>query len=69
MTDTTTHFWGSVVQDEQLEQLTMQLQESVGQLATLRTLLKEMSPIIQITKEVELKELQQCIAKSRERQQ
>ena len=35
VTDTTTHFWGSVVQDEQLEQLNTQLREGEGQLATL----------------------------------
>ena len=50
-------FWGSVVQDEKLEQLTKKLQEAEGKLATLKAALRKMRPIIQITQSVELKEL------------
>ena len=35
--EATTQFWQSVVQDEQLNQLTMQVQEAEGQLMTLKT--------------------------------
>ena len=53
----TKQFCGSVVQDEQLEQLTTQLQEVEGQLETLKTLLRALPPVVQITKFAELKEL------------
>ena len=41
----TTQFWQSIVQDEQLDQLTEQVQEAEGQL----TLLKAMPLMVQIT--------------------
>ena len=50
-----------------MEKLTTQLQEAEGQLETLRTSLKVMPPIVQIMKEARLKELQQRVAKARER--
>ena len=55
--DVTTHFWQSVVQDEQLDQLTAQVQEAEGQLATLKTSLRAMPLMVQITWAKELKEL------------
>ena len=69
VTDATAKFWGSVVQDTQLEQLTMQLQQAEGKLETLNTSLKVISLLIQITNFIELKSLQQWVAKERERQQ
>ena len=58
ITEAKMQFWGSVVQDEQLEKLTEQLQEAEGQLATLKTALKAMPPVVQITRSAKLRELQ-----------
>ena len=55
--DVTTLFWGSIVQDEQLAQLTTQLQEEEGKLTKLKTSLRVMPLMVHITKSVELKEL------------
>ena len=55
----TTHFWQSVVQDEQLDHLTMQVQEVEVQLMTLKTSLRSMPSMVQITQAEELKDLQQ----------
>ena len=55
----TTQFWGSVIQDEQLDQLTKQLQEAETQLETLKTVLRKMPQIVSIKQFAELKELQQ----------
>ena len=43
--DATMQFWGSVVQNEQLAQLTNELQEVEGQLPTLKMKLREMPQI------------------------
>ena len=59
VTDATTQFWGSVVQDEKLEQINTQLEEAEEQLDTLSTLLRTMPPVVQVTKEVDLKKLQE----------
>ena len=69
VTEETTQFWGSVVQDEQLEQLNTQMQEEEGQLATLKTSLRALPPVVQITKSAQLKELQQSVVKAWEHQQ
>ena len=56
--EVTTHFWQSVVQDEKLDHLTVQVQESEGQLTTLKTSLRAMPLMVQITRAEELKDLQ-----------
>ena len=56
--EATTQFWGSVIQDEQLEQLTKKLQEAENQLEMLKTTLKTMPPLVSITWSAELKEIQ-----------
>ena len=66
ITYATMQFWGSVVQDEQLEQLNTQLREVEAQLSVMRTSLRVMSLIIQATKAAELKELQHHIMKVQE---
>ena len=53
-----TQFWMSVVWDEQLQQLGAQLCEAEAQLKTLRGSLKIMPPIMQVTKEADMKVLQ-----------
>ena len=63
-----TQFWGSVIQDEQLEQLTKQSQESEEQLETLKMALRTMPPIVHITQSMELKDLLQRVGKAQERQ-
>ena len=45
----TTQFWQSIVQDEQLDQLTVQVQEEEGQLKTLNSIVKAMPLMVQIT--------------------
>ena len=45
-----TQFWGSLVQDEQLHQLKVQLGEVEVQLEALRGLLKMIPPLAQLTK-------------------
>ena len=57
VTDSTTQVWGNIVQDEQLKKLTTQLQEADKQLVTLKTSLKEIPFMMQITKVSEVKEL------------
>ena len=52
VTETTTQFWGSIVQDEKLEQLTTQSQKAKGQLAKLKTSLRVIPPVVQITNSV-----------------
>ena len=42
ITEETMQFWKSIVQDEQLDQLTVQVQEVEGQLTTLNSALKDM---------------------------
>ena len=42
----------------------MPLQEAEGKLATINTSLKVLPLVVQITKSVELKELQQCVVKA-----
>ena len=64
ITDATTQFWGSVVQDKQFEHLNIQMREVEVQLAALRTSLIAMPLVVQVTKEVELKELQQNVLKA-----
>ena len=59
ITEETTQFQGNIVQYEQLDQVKKQLQEAEGQLVTLKTTIRAMPPIIQITWSIELKELQQ----------
>lgn len=51
-------FWGSLVQDEQLQQLDMQLAEEESQLIALMGSLKMIPRLAQETKAIELKELQ-----------
>ena len=68
-TDVTTQFWGSVVQDEKLEKVTTQLQDAKGQIETLKTSLRNMPLMVQITKSVELKDMHQWVAKAQERKQ
>ena len=69
VTKGTMQFWGTIVQDEKLEQLTKQLQEEEGYLVKLKMKLREIPPVFQITRFAELKELQQHIRKAREIQQ
>ena len=69
VTNVTTQFLGSIVQDEKLDQLIMQLHKAQRNIAMLRKLLKEMPLVVQIMKATELKELQQCVTKEREHQQ
>ena len=57
MMEATTQFWKSIVQDEQLDQLTVQVQEVEDQLTTLKTSLKAMPLMVQITRATELKDL------------
>ena len=64
-----TQFWGNIVNDEKLEQLTTQLQEAKNQLATLKKSLRTMLPIVSITWSAKLKELHQQVVKAQERQQ
>ena len=59
ITEETTNFWQRVFQDEQLDQLTAQVQEAVSQLTMLKTSLRAMSLMVQITRAEELKDLQQ----------
>ena len=58
----TTQCWKSIVQDEQLDQLTAQVHEAEGQLTTLKTSLKAMPLMVQITQATKLKDLQQQAA-------
>ena len=44
-----TQFWGIVVQAAKLEKLTKQLQEAEEKLATMKSALRTMSPVISIT--------------------
>ena len=57
--EATTQFWGSVIHDEQLEKLTIHLQEVKNQLETLKTTLRTMPPLVSITRSIEINELQQ----------
>ena len=57
--DETTQFWQSVVQDDQLEQLSKQVREFEVQLTTLKTSLHTIPLMVQITHSEELKDLQQ----------
>ena len=66
ITNETTQFWISVVQDEQLQKLSTQLHEAKAQLIEMRVSLKKMPLIVKVTKAVELKALQQRATKSRE---
>ena len=50
-------FWQSVVQDEQFNLLAAQVQEAEGQLMTLKTSLRAMPLMVQITWAEELKDL------------
>ena len=52
-------FWKSIVQDENLDQLTTQVQESKGQLTTLKTSLRDMPLMVHTTWAEELKDLHQ----------
>ena len=63
-----TQFWQSVVQDDQLDQLTIQAQEDVGQL-TMNTSLWEMPLMVQIMRAEEIKDLQQRASYAQEFQQ
>ena len=69
VTDVTSQFQGSIVDDEQLAQLTTQLQEEEGDLATLKTSLRVMPMMVQITKSANLKEMHEWVEKERERNQ
>ena len=46
VTDPTTQFWESVVQDEQLVQLTTHLQEAEGKMEKLKTTMRAMPPMV-----------------------
>ena len=54
-----TQFWGSVIQDEQLDQLTMQAREADNKLTTLKMKLRTMLLMVQVPWSIELRELQQ----------
>ena len=54
----TTNFWMSVVQDEKLQQLGMQLHEEEAQLKMMWASIKSIPPMVQISKATELKALQ-----------
>ena len=60
----TMKFCDSIVQEVQLEKLTKQLQEADKKLATLKTALTIMPPIISITQSTKLIELQQWVGKA-----
>ena len=62
-------FWQSVVQDEQLDHLTMQVEEAEVQLMTLKTSLRAMPLMVQIMRAEELKDLQQRVTQAQEHQQ
>ena len=62
----TMQFWQSIVQDKQLDQLTVQVQEAEGQLKTLKLALKAMFLMVQITRATELKDIQQRAAHAQE---
>ena len=68
-TEEITKFWRILVQDEQLHQLAVQLAEEEVQLTALRRSLKMMPPLAQVTKETEIKELQQHVNKAHIRHQ
>ena len=67
--EVTTYFRQSVVQDVQLDQLTTQAQEDEGQLTTLKTALRALPLMVQITWSEELKDLQQRASCAKEHQQ
>ena len=69
MAEAMTQFWMRVVQDNQLKQIGVQLHEAEAQLTTMRGSLRMMPPIVQVTKAVQLKELQQQVNKTRDRHQ
>ena len=52
------HFWQSIIKNEQLDQLTVQVQEAKGKLMTLMTSLRAMPLMVQITWAKELKDVQ-----------
>ena len=62
ISESMTQFWGSVVQDEQLDQLTTQAQEAKGQLMTLKMALRSLSLMVHIAHSEELKYLHQRAA-------
>ena len=67
--EATTQFWQSIVQDEQLDHLPTQVQEAEVQLTTLKTSLRAMPLMVQITLAEELKDLQQRVGRAQERKQ
>ena len=56
-TDSTMQVWGSIVPNEHLEKLTVRLQEEDGKLVSLKTSLKAVPFMMQITKVSKIKEL------------
>ena len=69
VTNDSTQFWMSVFQDEKLQQLSVQLHEVEAQLIQMRASLKTISPVVQVSKVVDLKAPQQRANKERERHQ
>ena len=67
--EATMQFWQSIFQDEQLDQLTMQVQEAKGQLTTPKIVLRALPLMVQITWFEELKDLQQRASHAQECQQ
>ena len=63
-----TQFWQSIVQDEQLDQFTKHVQEAEGQLTSLKTSLRALPLMVQITWSEELKDLQQRASRTKESQ-
>ena len=62
-------FWKSLILDEKLDQLTAQVQEVEVHLTTLKTSLKAMLLMVQITLAADLKDLQQQAARAQECEQ
>ena len=69
ITEDVTRFWGSLVQDDKFHQLNVQLEEAKAQLQSLGGFLKTISPLAQVTKGYELKELHHRVKKACTRQQ
>ena len=57
ITDEMTQFWKSVIQDDQLEKLAKQVQETEAQLTTLKTSLHTIPLMVSITWFEEFKDL------------
>ena len=69
ITKAMTQFQKSVIQDDQLDELTKQAWKAKAQLMTLKTSLKEMPLIVKIACFEELKDLQQRASIAQERHQ